>query len=79
MTGGRAALTGSGLGVVGLALLFFESARGLTGSSFNTLALILLYGGLGLIVIAGAVLVGSIPARPARATTGAPEDAALDG
>ena len=68
----RTAIAAGALGVVGLALLVFESVRALTGSSFTTLATILLYTGLGLVVLAGMSQVFAVFAEAAA-------DAELDG
>jgi uncharacterized membrane protein YhaH (DUF805 family) len=47
-------------GLVGLALLLFESVHALDGSTFTTGATILLYGGLSLIVVAGVLSIVAI-------------------
>jgi len=69
----RTTIAAAALGVLGLALLVFESIRALTGSSFTTLATILLYGGLGLVVLAGMSQVFAVFAEAAAT------DAELDG
>jgi hypothetical protein len=55
--GRNTALTGSGLGFVGLGLLLFKSIRSLGGHSFDSLGTALLWTGLGLVVISGVTLV----------------------
>jgi len=73
------AIAGAVVGVIGLALLLFESIRALTGSSFNTLATILLYGGVGLIAVAGVMLIAGTFAGAAEAAPDPAGGAGSDG
>jgi hypothetical protein len=73
MGDGRTAIAAGVAGVIGLALLLFESIRGLTGSSFTTLATVLMYVGLGLVVLAGVSQIFAVFSEAAA------PDAELDG
>jgi membrane associated rhomboid family serine protease len=64
MAGKSATISGGVFAVIGLALLLFESIRALDGSTLNTLATILLYGGLGLVAVAGITLVVAVSQVP---------------
>ena len=60
--------TGTGLGVVGLALLVFEVVRVLTDETLGTVGNVLLWAGLGLLVVGAALLL--VAALVAASRTG---------
>ena len=60
MSSSRSFLAGALAGLVGVVLLVVQTARVLTGSTLGTVATVLLWVGVGLLVAGGALLLAAI-------------------